>query len=84
MEGELAPWGSAEAEAILATYRRAVNLATFAAASGGVRRVLEEEEEAAAAEGEVGLEVVASFPETGSPPIPPFSAPISESELSTR
>ena len=74
-----APLGAAGAEAILETCRRAVSLATFAAASGGVKRAPEVE-----AEEEAGLAAVESFPGTGRHPIHQFSALISESELSTR
>ena len=82
MEGEVAaPLGAAGAEAILETCRRAVNLATFAAASGGVKRAPEVEAEEAE---EAGLAAVESFPGTGRHPIHQFSALISESVLSTR
>ena len=77
-----APLGAAGAEAILETCRRAVNLATFAAASGGVKRAPEVEAEEA--EEEAGLAAVESFPGTGRHPIHQFSALISESESSTR
>ena len=77
-----APLGAAGAEAILETCRRAVSLATFAAASGGVKRAPEVEAEEA--EEEAGLAAVESFPGTGRHPIHQFSALISESELSTR
>ena len=79
---ERAVAGQGGAGATRETCRRVVNPATSAAASAGVKRAPEGAAlAAAAAEGSV---VAESFPETGTLPTHPSSAPTSGSESSTR
>ena len=77
--------GQGAAGATRETCRRVVNPATSAAASAGVKRAPEGAALAAAAAAAAEGSVVAeSFPETGTLPTHPFSAPTSGSESSTR